>query len=99
EAAEAVGWRGTASASPIQALQAVARGHAGAAQTLKRHMRSIRIALVLAAGVAALGCGGAEPADVLLVGGRVYTFTWPEPDRDGRPASSAPHDSQGWRPD
>ena len=62
-------------------------------------MRPTRIAYVLAAGLAAFGCGGAEPADLLLVGGRVYTFTWPEPDRDGRPASSAPHDSQGWRPD
>jgi predicted amidohydrolase YtcJ len=45
------------------------------------------------------GCGGGEHADLLLVGGRVYTFTWPEPDRDGRPADGAPHDAQGWRPD
>ncbi len=62
-------------------------------------MRRIGIACVFAAGLAAFGCGSAEPADLLLVGGRVYTFTWPEPDRDGRPASGAPHDSQGWRPD
>jgi predicted amidohydrolase YtcJ len=46
------------------------------------------------------GCGGgSEPADLLLVNGRVYTFTWPEPDREGRPAAGAPHDAAGWRPD
>jgi predicted amidohydrolase YtcJ len=46
------------------------------------------------------GCGGgSEPADLLLVNGRIYTFTWPEPDREGRPASGAPHDAAGWRPD
>ena len=62
-------------------------------------MRRIGLACVLAAGLAAFGCGTAEHADILLVGGRVYTFTWPEPDRDGRPASGAPHDTAGWRPD
>ena len=62
-------------------------------------MRRIGLACVLAAGLATFGCGSAERADLLLVGGRVYTFTWPEPDRDGRPASSAPHDASGWRPD
>jgi predicted amidohydrolase YtcJ len=62
-------------------------------------MRPARFVVVLAAGLAAFGCGGAVPADLLLVNGRVYTFTWPEPDRDGRPASGAPHDAQGWRPD
>ncbi len=40
-----------------------------------------------------------EPADLLLAGGRVYTFTWPEPDVEGRPAAGAPHDTAGWRPD
>jgi predicted amidohydrolase YtcJ len=62
-------------------------------------MRRIGFACVLATGLAAFGCGSAEHADILLVGGRVYTFTWPEPDRDGRPASGAPHDAAGWRPD
>ena len=62
-------------------------------------MRRIGFACVVAAGLAAVGCGSAEHADILLVGGRVYTFTWPEPDRDGRPASGAPHDATGWRPD
>ncbi len=62
-------------------------------------MRRIGLACVFAAGLAAFGCGSAEHADILLVGGRVYTFTWPEPDRDGRPASGAPHDAAGWRPD
>ena len=62
-------------------------------------MRRIGLACVFATGLAAFGCGSAEHADILLVGGRVYTFTWPEPDRDGRPASGAPHDAAGWRPD
>ena len=39
------------------------------------------------------------PADLLLVNGRVYTLTWDEPDREGRPAANAPHSSGGWRPD
>jgi predicted amidohydrolase YtcJ len=46
-------------------------------------------------------CSGAvsEPADLLLVNGRVYTFSWPEPDREGQPTTSAPHGPLGWRPD
>jgi hypothetical protein len=62
--------------------------------------RLTKTIVALATGLVVFGCGGgADPADLLLVNGRVYTFTWPEPDREGRPASSAPHDSQGWRPD
>jgi predicted amidohydrolase YtcJ len=45
-------------------------------------------------------CGTtSEPADLLLINGRVYTFSWPEPDREGTPSSTAPHDPLGWRPD
>lgn len=45
-------------------------------------------------------CGSiSEPADLLLINGRVYTFSWPEPDRDGQPAGTAPHGPLGWRPD
>ena len=43
--------------------------------------------------------GTSEPADLLLVNGRVYTFSWPEPDREGQPSSTAPHGPLGWRPD
>jgi predicted amidohydrolase YtcJ len=58
-----------------------------------------RACLAALVALTVVGCGGHEPADLLLVGGRVYTFTWPEPDGTGRPAGNAPHDSQGWRPD
>ncbi len=40
-----------------------------------------------------------EPADVLLTGGKVYTFAWDEPAADGAPAKNAPYSSSGWRPD
>src|SRR4029453_16768358 len=39
------------------------------------------------------------PADLLLVGGRVHTFTWDEPALDGTPASNAPRAADGFRPD
>lgn len=38
-------------------------------------------------------------ADLILVGARVYTLSWPDPDAEGRPDSRAPYDSEGWRPD
>src|SRR5712692_2668650 len=40
-----------------------------------------------------------DPADLLLINGRVYTLTWDEPDREGRPAPNAPHSPEGWHPD
>lgn len=40
-----------------------------------------------------------EPADTLLTNGRVYTFTWDDPQLDGTPAADAPHGEAGWRPD
>jgi predicted amidohydrolase YtcJ len=40
-----------------------------------------------------------QPADLLLVNGRVYTLAWDEPDREGRPAANAPYTSGGWHPD
>ena len=39
------------------------------------------------------------PADLLLVGGRVYTFAWDEPALDGTPAANAPRTAPGFRPD
>jgi predicted amidohydrolase YtcJ len=51
--------------------------------------------LVLAAGPAF----AAEPADLLIVNGRVYTLSWEEPSSEGRPAPGAPHGPDGWHPD
>jgi hypothetical protein len=39
------------------------------------------------------------PADVVIVNGRVYTFSWGEPSPEGTPAPDAPHSASGWRPD
>jgi len=52
--------------------------------------------------LAAVGCSadtGVEPADLLLVNGRVYTFAWDDPALDGTPAANAPFDADGWHPD
>lgn len=52
--------------------------------------------------LAVAGCVRYTPpatADVILVGGRVYTMSWPEPDGEGSPAGGAPHDTAGWHPD
>jgi hypothetical protein len=39
-----------------------------------------------------------EPADLLLVGGHLYTMDWPEPSASGEPALGAPDDEGGgWR--
>jgi predicted amidohydrolase YtcJ len=59
---------------------------------------------VAAAGLAlcAVACGGepgVEPADLLLLNGRVYTFSWDDPALDGTPAANAPFDAEGWHPD
>jgi predicted amidohydrolase YtcJ len=67
-----------------------------------RVMTRIPILIILTlVGVVTAACGGgtSEPADLLLVNGRVYTFSWPEPDREGQPSTSAPHGPLGWRPD
>jgi predicted amidohydrolase YtcJ len=41
----------------------------------------------------------AEPADLLLLNGRVYTLAWGEPDLEGKPAPDAPVTASGFRPD
>jgi predicted amidohydrolase YtcJ len=41
----------------------------------------------------------AEPADLLLLNGRVYTLAWGEPDPEGAPAPDAPVTAEGFRPD
>lgn len=38
-------------------------------------------------------------ADLLLINGRVYTFTWPDPDRDGAPSPAAPYREGRWTHD
>lgn len=58
--------------------------------------------LVVVSALAVSACAKApavEPADVIITNGRVYSLTWPDPGPDGTPATSAPHDGSGWRPD
>ena len=38
-------------------------------------------------------------ADLILLNGNVYTFSWPDPDRDGNPARSAPFENGRWYAD
>lgn len=53
----------------------------------------------LAAGFDACTAEAPPAADLLLVNAQVYTMTWPDPAVDGTPATGAPHDARGWRPD
>ena len=53
-----------------------------------------------------LACAGqepvtdaADPADLVIVNGDVYTLTWGEPSPDGQPSEDAPYDDSGWQPD
>jgi predicted amidohydrolase YtcJ len=57
------------------------------------------LALFAGGGLPAQRSAATQPADVLLVNGRVYTLAWDEPDREGRPAANAPHTAGGWHPD
>ncbi|MCA9737948.1 MAG: amidohydrolase family protein [Gemmatimonadota bacterium] len=54
-----------------------------------------------AAAFLAAGCGPeAPPADLVLVGGRVYSLAWTAPGPGGLPAADAPYEvTEGWRPD
>ena len=72
--------------------------------TVQRAAMNVRVLssglLILVVSLAA--CSGTppvEPADTLLINGRIYTFAWDEPAPDGTPAASAPHTAEGWRPD
>ena len=69
--------------------------HAAPYNARVRQLQLTAIALTLVA------CGrtSTPPADLLLVGAKVYTLSWPDPDGDGRPAPGAPHAADGWRPD
>jgi len=55
------------------------------------------VLLSLAAG--APGFPRTAPADLLLVHGRVYTFSWDDPAPDGTAAANAPRSAAGFRPD
>jgi len=59
----------------------------------------MRVLPFVALAIALQGCAPAPAAELLLVGGRVYTLSWPDPDREGRPNAAAPFDGAGWRPD
>jgi predicted amidohydrolase YtcJ len=68
-------------------------------------IRSLRLASV-GLGVVILlsaswftGCEIIQTADLILVNGRVYTFTWDEPAPDGTPAANAPYVDGAWQAD
>lgn len=60
---------------------------------------------MVAAGVGLLLAGpaaaqrAAAPVDLLLHDAAIYTFHWPDPDREGRPAAGAPVRGGRWTPD
>ncbi len=66
-------------------------------------MKRIPLALLAAAWMAGWGCStqhSVDPADLLILNGRVYTFAWSEPEADGTPAGDAPFSTEGgWSPD
>ncbi|MEE4361760.1 MAG: amidohydrolase [Pseudomonadales bacterium] len=45
------------------------------------------------------GAAAAGVADLVLTGGNIYTFSWPEPARDGTPSPEAPRSAGGWQGD
>ena len=60
----------------------------------------VALSLILSALLA--GCGDADSAeaDLVIMGGSVYSFGWAPPGPDGTPADDAPFDAaQGWHPD
>src|SRR5262245_1201421 len=62
-----------------------------------RHILKL-LSCAMLAGATAM-CSSLPPADVLFTGGKVYTFNWPDPDPDGRPAPAAPYNTSGWQSD
>lgn len=64
----------------------------------------MRRILSIALGTITLGVGCQAPApenaaDLVILNGRVYTFSWGEPAPNGTPAADAPHSESGWSPD
>ncbi len=64
----------------------------------RQALRVSKLATTLAFALAA-AAQAADPADLLLVNGRVYTFRWGQPDLEGKPAKDAPVTPAGFRPD
>ena len=62
-------------------------------------MGIVAVAMSLTAAASACSSSPQPAADLLLVNARVYTLAWPDPDAEGRPSPTAPHDASGWRPD
>jgi predicted amidohydrolase YtcJ len=58
----------------------------------------IRLLMVAAAALVTLAAQPTPPADLVLRG-RVYTLSWPEPAADGTPAAAAPFSNGAWHPD
>src|SRR5829696_7443587 len=60
----------------------------------------VAFAIAISARPAALVWSAAPAADLIVVHGAVYSFTWPDPDGEGKPASTAPFDrTRGWHSD
>ncbi len=62
----------------------------------------VRFAVSTLTMLAVVACGSEssqEAADLLLLDGRIYTFTWDDPAPDGAPAANSPFDAEGWHPD
>jgi len=66
---------------------------------LSRRRRTSLAVAILTLAVACATPGVGTSADLVLLDGRVYTFGWGEPDRDGTPAADAPFGPGGWHPD
>ncbi|MGH9755177.1 MAG: amidohydrolase [Blastocatellia bacterium] len=65
-------------------------------------LRYISFLLLIVCSLLLSGCRSAasdESADILLTGGKVYTFNWDDPATDGAPAKNAPYSSGVWKPD
>lgn len=61
-------------------------------------------ALLLLFVLLVVGCApppqpAADDDSLLLTNGRIYTFSWPEPDLDGAPSADAPRGDGQWQPD
>jgi predicted amidohydrolase YtcJ len=61
--------------------------------------RLLALASVILAGGVACGQRSLPEADVILVDGKVYSLSWPDPDGEGTPSSRAPFGPDGWQPD
>lgn len=67
---------------------------------------SIRIIVVMMLAVSLFACEQQiEPqqemqkADLILTNAKIYTYQWPDPDKDGKPAAQAPYKGGQWSPD